>query len=158
MTSALRRAAVAASLALATATAAVVSGCSSAPSSAQQALSDPARTQLQMDVLAVSRAVAAHNTTGARLAIADLEHDLTALRDSGAVSSDRAAEIQQVVDRLLGQLQAAPTTHPATTTHTTVRPTPKPKPTPKPTRKPPPKPAPAPPHHHGHGHGDQGGG
>jgi hypothetical protein len=144
VTTALRRTAAASSLVLG----AVLAGCSSAPPAAQQALSDPARTQLQMDVLAVSRAVAAHNTAGARLAIADLEHDLTALRNSNAVSAERATQIQQIVNQLLGQLQVKPTTSaPRTTTapRTTAAPPPKPAPV---------KPKPGPPHHHDHGHGD----
>lgn len=131
-----------------------LAGCSSTTSGSSRPLSDAARTQLQLDVLAVSRAIAAHNTAGARAALGDLQRDLAALEGAGAVSGDRAAQIQAVVAQLTAALRAATTTPPRTTAARTTSAAPKPAPvTTQPKPQPKPKPSPPPHHHKGGGHG-----
>lgn len=106
-------------------------GCASATAGSSQPLSDAARSQLQTDVLAVSRAISAHNIAGARAALGDLQHDLAALEGSGAVSADRAAQIETVIAQLSARLRAS-TTGPHTSAPRPARTTsaaPKPAPT-----------------------------
>ena len=124
----------------------VCAGCASSATGAAQPLSDAARTQLQADVLAVSRAISTHNLAGARTALGDLRHDLATLEGAGAVSADRAARIETVVAQLTAALQPTPTATPTHATSIAPKPAPaKPKP-PPPTKK------------KDHGGGDHGGG
>lgn len=127
----------------------VCAGCASSATSNTQPLSDAARTQLQADVLAVSRAISAHNVAGARTALGDLRHDLATLEGAGAVSADRAARIETVIAELTATLQPtpSPTATPTPTRATSVAPKPAPA-----------KPKPPPPVRKKHGGGDHGGG
>ena len=122
----------------------VCAGCASSATGTAQPLSDAARTQLQADVLAVSRAISTHNVAGARVALGDLRRDLATLEGAGAVSPDRAARIETVIGELTAALQPTP---PPTTRATSVAPKPAPaEPKPPPTKK------------QDHGGGDHGGG
>ena len=130
-------------------------------------MSGTAQPRLQADGLTLSRAVAGHNRPAATDALADLRHDLDALRAADAVDADRAGQIEAVAARLATAVAAmstpAPPT-PVTVTRTVQPPAPKAvlttkaaaKPPAKAAPKPPAKAAPKPPHKkHGHG-GDDG--
>lgn len=122
------------------AAAALLTACGSSMSTG--AMRPDAATQLQSDVLVLTKQAAARNWQGARTALSTLRADLDASVSAGAISPARAAEIESTIAQVAAEIPAA----------VTATPTPKPTPTTStPARKP--APAPPPPKKHGHGHG-----
>jgi hypothetical protein len=117
----------------------VAAGCGTASGVNPQSINADASSVLQNDVLALSRAVAAHNWPDARAELDSLRADLNASRATGSVGSQRADAIAAVVNQIAASVPPV--------SDVTVQPTFS---TPA-THSPPPKPAPAPSHHK---HGD----
>jgi hypothetical protein len=105
------------------------------------AMRPDAATQLQSDVLVLTKQAAARNWQGARTALSTLRADLDASVSAGAISPTRAAEIESTIAQVSAEIPAAVTPTPTPTRTTSA-----------PVRKP--APAPAPPKKHGHGHDD----
>ena len=111
--------------------------------SSNDSMRPDAATQLQSDVLTVTQQAAARNWQGARTALSTLRADHAASVSAGAISSQRAAQIEATIAEVASEVPAAVTpTHTPTPTPTPTKTTPSKKPAPA---QPPPK------HHHGHG-------
>ncbi|MDT4936428.1 MAG: hypothetical protein QOG80_99 [Pseudonocardiales bacterium] len=121
----------------------VAAGCGGSPQASLGSINQDAAVHLQSDVLALTRAAAAHDWATARTALAALRADVSASRDAGTVGSQRAAAIEAAAAKVAADIPPA----------VTAVPTPTATPTPKKTST---APAPAPKpgdHHHGHGDG-----
>ena len=125
------------------AVAVVATACGSGAGINPQSINADASSVLQNDVLALSRAVAARNWSGARADLEALRADLDASRATGSIGSQRADAIAAAVNQIsssvppVSNVTMQPTFTPPTTTHSA------------------PKPAP-PPTHHKHGGGADG--
>jgi hypothetical protein len=125
-------------LGVVTGTTAVLTACGSGLSTG--AMRPDAARQLQSDVLVLTQQAAARNWQGARTALSTLRADLDASVSAGAISPQRAEQIEATIAQVAGEIPAAVTPTPTPTRSTTTT-----------TRKP--APAPAPPKKHKHGHG-----
>jgi hypothetical protein len=120
----------------------VATACGGASGLNPQAINADASSVLQNDVLALSRAVAAHNWPDARADLESLRADLDASRSTGSIGPQRADAISAVLNQLTASMPRV--------SDVTVQPTFTPPATKTASH---PAPQPAPPAHHKH-HGD----